>query len=124
MVQNRVPYRFNKTVGPNEKGYIEEAMPADGTIESCKIRFYLGAELDLKVLPFVQRPYKVREDIVKLIGDRNYFVGDDDVFEYELSIPVYRHEKIMVWFENVNTEYSFDLIVEIEVEHLNGANRT
>lgn len=117
----RYSVRFAETVAPGETEELTEEVTRDATVERVTVRIYLGAELDLRVRPFVTESDSRRPLIV--YQGKEYIDGDDDVYEFALSEPVAGGESIGVEVENRSGQWPYDFSMSATVDYENGLGR-
>ncbi|MWG34158.1 hypothetical protein [Halomarina oriensis] len=117
----RYSVRFAETVEPGETVELTEEVSRDATVERVTVRIYLGAELDLRVRPFVTESQSRRPLVV--YQGKQYIDGDNDVYEFALSEPVAGGESIGVEVENRDGTNSYDFSMTATVDHDGGLNR-
>lgn len=117
----RYSVRFAQTVAPGETAELTEEVSRDATVERVTVRIYLGAELDLRVRPFVTESDSRRPLVV--YQGKQYIDGDNDVYEFTLSEPVAGGERIGVEVENKDETNSYDFSMTATVDHGGGLNR-
>ena len=114
---------FRKKVSANSKGKITERVKDNGTIEKLMIKFYIGQELHLKVWPYIKHTGNKVESMVTIAGDKdNYITGDDDNFIFDVVIPVFYDDEIVVEFENIS-DYEYNLVCDVTIDYYNGNDR-
>lgn len=124
---NREAFRMALQVPAGGSGEIEERIRGNCTLERATLRIYIGAQLDLKIMPCIARAYaggEVREPLIKYAtGGKAYLDGDDDDFSWSLSIPLEVDDKIIVAYRNDDLVNAYDFAFDFEVDYLGGANR-
>jgi len=100
-----------------------ERVKDNGTIESVKLRFYSGQEMQLKVLPYIRRTGNRIEYLTTSPNDNKYIYGDDDYFILDVVIPVYYDDEIIVEVINESPTYAYDLSVDITIDYYMGDSR-
>lgn len=124
---------FRKEIAPNTKETMVERVKADGTIEGMMVRFYRGQELALKVRPYIEHKGKKIEDLVtypstgvivagELVATDKFLSGDDDVFNFDVSVTVENDDYIKIWVHNTSTIYTYNVVVDITVDYIGGKN--
>lgn len=118
---------FRKNVPPNSKGRIMERVKDNGTIEKLMLRFYMGQELKLGVWPYIKHNGNKIESMVTIAGDETrdnlYLTGDDDQLVFDVVIPVYYDDEIIVEYENTSSEYEYNLVCDITIDYYLGTDR-
>lgn len=121
--------RFANRVGPGGDDDRRHEVNVEGaTIEEVKVRIYRGAELDLRVTPYVAREAdQDREQVVPLIttveGGKPYVDGDGDRWTFPVSIPVEEGDEIGVEVNNIDADNGYDYAVDMTIEKAGGSNR-
>lgn len=115
---------FKKTIAPNTVETIKERVKADGFISSVSIRFYPGAENDLQVKPYIKHKgtHAIEDFFTYPEGTQKFISGDNDYFEYNVSLQVMYDDEIEVWVENKSTNYAYTLSVDVEINYT-GVNK-
>lgn len=116
-----VTRRFSTTVGPGESGQLTADAERDATVERVDVRFYAGPRLDLRLVPFVRSDAN-RVELIDTTG-RDAIVGDNDVFQFEVSEPLGTTDTLGVAFENVDEEHSYDFAVDLQIDREKGQDR-
>lgn len=110
---------FSETVAGNSNSITEYSVQADATVEKLSVRIYPGPETDFKIYPEIKREQAdTVESLVRFEG-KQYVDGDDDVFEWDLSVPLYKDDVIQVRAEN-NTGNEYDYRANLEIDERNG----
>lgn len=120
--ENRESFSFSVQVAAASSGTMDQKMGADGTVERIRLRIYTGAQLGLHLVPYILRPNGVREDLVRMVG-KAFIDGDDDHYDFYISKPVYRDEKICVDYWNDDAVNAYDFRMDVEVDHAGGPYR-
>jgi hypothetical protein len=117
--------RIAGAVGPGNEATWRHEMGSDATIEQLDVRIYTGAELDLRVSPFVEygTDQSNRLPLIKFAGDKDYVDGEGDSWEFPISEGVERSEFIGVSVENVDDSYTYDFAVDFVVDRAGGTSR-
>lgn len=103
-------------------GTIEVATDGPCTLEHLKLRIYDGAENTLQLRP--QKERNGTYDELLAYGDgKQYVDGDDDVWEWDLSIPFETDEKIVIRYDNTDTQNPHNFRATTSVDYMNGAER-
>jgi hypothetical protein len=125
---NKESYRFAAKV-PANTGWSETdtlRVAGDGTVERVRVRIYIGAQLDLKLRVWLRRKNggKVDEPLIKFVkGMKDYIDGDDDDFSFEIGVPVYLDDEIVVEYKNDDPLNAYDFSVDVEIDYAGGAYR-
>jgi hypothetical protein len=113
--------RFSESVDPDSSITLTKEVEEDATVEQLDVRIYRGAELALRVTPFVKRDNR-RFELVEFRG-KDYIDGDGDFWEFSVSEAVETEDQIGVEVENVDDEYLFDFAVNMTVDREGGTAR-
>lgn len=108
---------FRKKVKPLEEIELVERIKGEGAIKSLKLRYYLGQELQLQVLPFIRHKGNKIEYMTTSPTNQYYIAGDDDSFSFDVHIGVQNDDEMVVKAKNTNDTYEYDLICDIEIEY-------
>lgn len=96
----------------------------DATVEKATVRFYPGQQLDLQLKLQVLDENGNTKEIVDPVGEFDYLAGDDDKFEFDISVPIRDTDQIVIRADNVDTDgYSYDYIVNMEFDRIGGIER-
>jgi hypothetical protein len=117
----RVPFRFAANVQPGQTVVLEEHVPRDGTIEALRVRIYAGAELALRIRPYIIDSRGNTRELIKFVG-KKFLDGDDDVFTFVLREPVFtaNDERMVVEAINTDATFAYDFSCDIEVDFAAG----
>lgn len=113
----RLAHEFAFTVPPNTSGELRQNIPASGVVERVLIRIYQGAQLNLRLRPYIVRPRQHHDLITFAPGGKQWFDGDDDFYIYQISAEVNRDEAFAVWYHNLQATHTYDFRVTIEVNY-------
>lgn len=113
---------FRKKILAGEKGILSERIKADGTVETIRVRFYIGQELYLKVMPYIRHRGNKVEYPITVVGGDYWLTGDDDNFVFDVVIPVNNDDEFVVEFENTSS-YDYNLAVDVTIDYYAGQNR-
>lgn len=119
----RKGYNFSSTVNADSTEIEKVVAKHDATIEHVHTRFYPGQQLDLQLKLQVVAQDGTKKEIVDPVGERSYVAGDDDKFNWDISVPVEKGDTIRVVAQNVETQYDYDYVANMEVDRLNGLER-
>jgi hypothetical protein len=122
----RLSRRFSTPVDGGEVGELTREVVKDATVERVDVRFYRGPQLDLEVVPFVERNGATQDgDRVNLIDveGRESIVGDDDHFSFPISEPIREGDVIGVEYANTEQQYGYDVTVDMVLEREGGLER-
>jgi len=120
--QESVSFRKILTVG--QETTMKEFIKDDGTIEGLRVRFNQGQQGSLLVRPYIEVKGGSIIDLVTYQQDSDqYLSGDDDKFEFDISLPVGRNDQICVYAKNNSATYGRTVVVDIIVDYYGGQNR-
>lgn len=98
-------------------------IPRDATVERVQVRIYDGAQLDLELSPYIsQGADEGRTDVIRTVG-KDYIDGDDDVYEWDVSLPVERGDELVWSATNNDGSNAYDYRAIVDVEHGGGLRR-
>jgi hypothetical protein len=123
----RVAYPFRTTIGAGASRTIKLPIPRDGTVERITVRFYVGTELGVRVVPYVVSDTGTVKQLLTFPKDgKTYIDGEDDRFIFEIREPVFVGTKEVLCVDFVNTTdaqtgFAYDVAVDIEIDHAAGA---
>jgi hypothetical protein len=107
---------FRKVIQPLESGMLKERVKANGVIRQVSIRFYSGQEKSLRVRPFVLHKASRAEDFFTYVEGTDVFMsGDNDVFNFPITLDVEYDDQIAVSYENTSSAYPYSLVVDVQV---------
>jgi hypothetical protein len=107
-----------KSVQPLEIGTVKERVKYDGFIEAINVRFYAGQESELKVMPLVMhKGGKTETFFTYPEGTDPTLSGEDDNFQYPLSIDIEYDDEIHIRYENRSSTYEYTLVVDVIVSY-------
>jgi hypothetical protein len=107
-----------KAISPLEVGTVKERVKYDGFIERINVRFYAGQESELKVMPLVMhKGGKTETFFTYPEGTEPTLSGEDDRFEYPLSIDIEYDDEIQIRYENRSSLYEYTLVVDVIVSY-------
>lgn len=110
-----------QTVPAGEDGKVTLPITQPGTLEHLKLRIYPGAENYLRLTPKIQRSNGY-EDVIALAG-KSYVDGDDDDFEWDLSMPLRDGDELVVRYENLDDSYEHSFRAVSSIDHAGGLER-
>jgi len=113
--------RFAESVDPESAVTLTKQVEEDATVEQVDVRIYRGAELSLRVSPFVKRDSR-RFDLIEFRG-KDYVDGDGDFWEFSVSESVQKEDVIGVKVENVTTDYTYNFACNLQVDREGGTER-
>lgn len=121
---DRKAYRFALSVPANTSGKLVLDVPSNCTLEKVKCRIYFGAQLALRLKPYIMRPRKTKEEILCYVaGGKDYIDGDDDGFEFDVAIPLWLDDQIVVEYNNTDANYAYDFAIDVELDSRFGVER-
>lgn len=105
------------------------SVPVDGpaTLESLKLRIYSGAENTLQLRP-QKKSNGAYEDLLDYAENdtgtaKTYVDGDDDVWEWALSVPMNPDDEVVIDYENTDGSNAHNFRAVVEIDYLGGAER-
>lgn len=114
--------RFAEQVSAGSTSSLEHEVREPSTIERLIIRIYPGAELDLRVKPYVEIGGDGPKVPLLTYEGKEYVDGDDDKWEFDLVESVDPGDKVGVEVTNVNSNYAYDYAAHISLDP--GADRS
>ena len=109
---------FRKVIPKGSEVRLHERIKSDGYIERFMIRFYAGQERELQVQPYVLHKGARTEHFITYQGDSEpYLSGEDDRYEYPLSINVEYDDEVYVYCKNTSDTYDYTLNCEILIQY-------
>lgn len=114
---------FRKKLAPLEKIELVERVKDNGTLENVKMRFYMGQEMNLKITVYVKHTGNKTEQIFTSPTNDYYVGGDDDTFIFDVIVPVYYDDEIIVKAINESNLYSYDMVVDVDIDYYQGTDR-
>jgi hypothetical protein len=121
--RQRAGQTIAQEVAAGASGELAVDVDAAGTLEGLKLRIYAGAENTLQLRP-QRKTNGGYENLLAYGNDGKHYVdGDDDVWEWDLSIPVQKDDAIVVRYENTDANNPHNFRAVTEIDHLNGVER-
>lgn len=121
---NKETIHFGLSVPANTASDLQFHVPYAATIDRLRVRIYAGAQLTLQIKPIVRRLSNQTENIVKYAQNGKKFLdGDDDVFDFGVSIPIFEDEDIIIEYKNTDLINAYDFAVDVELDYKNGQYR-
>lgn len=120
--ENRRSVRFAESVDPGETITLTKDVERDATVEETTVRIYRGAELALRIKPFVERDNR-RFELIDYPQGKQYVDGDGDFWEFPVSEAVATEDVIGVEVENVATDYAYDFSTDMVLDRAGGTAR-
>lgn len=121
-------WRFANRVGPGGEDDLQREVEVGATVEEVTVRIYRGAELDLRVTPYVA--YNVdqgRAQKMPLVtfvdGGKSFIDGDGDRWTFPVSIPVEEGDVLGVEANNKDPNNGYDYAVDLSVDKAGGKER-
>lgn len=114
---------FRKKLDPLETIELVERVKDKGTLEKVKIRFYMGQEMNLKVTVYIKHTGNRIEQIFTSALNDYWVAGDDDEFVFDVIVPIYYDDEIVVKAINQNATYAYDMVVDINIDYYQGTDR-
>lgn len=121
---------FSATAAAGMAGYasLTHEIKRPGTVEQIRVRFYVGCELNLRVLVKIRHKGQgagIETSLIKYVNGGNEYVdGDDDEHVFKVAFPVAIEDTIVVYYQNVDAVDAFSLRVFVDVDYLGGESRT
>lgn len=115
-VRDQDSLRFASDVPPNSTVTLRRRLQEEGTVEKVRVRIYPGAELDLRVEPFIEigDSNSHRLPLITYGGNgKTYVDGDDDTFEFQVSEFVDGDEVVGVRAENLDGSNTYDFAMDV-----------
>lgn len=118
----RLAHEFSLSVAPGVSGVLTQAVPADGVVERMTVRIYQGAQLQLRLRPYVIRPRQEEYSLVRFAAPpaKQFLDGDDDFFIYLLYVDVTDKDTLAVWYHNLQATHTYDFRVAVEINYAAG----
>ena len=114
---------FSDSVEPDSEQTLRYLVPTDATIEHISVRIYPGPELDLTIRPRLHRAAEGETiDLLRTIG-KNHIDGDNDLWRWDVSIPVRANDEIRVVAANDDDTETYDYRVGMDLDQLGGVSR-
>lgn len=111
---------FSTTVSAGASDKNRYTVPKDATIEKLSIRIYPGAETDLEIAPeIIKFQTDTVENLVRFEG-KQFVDGDDDIFTWDLSVPVEKDDIIQVRANNQDDSNPYDYRVNLDIDERGG----
>lgn len=122
--ENRRSVRFAESVDPDSEVELSKVIEKPATVEQLDVRIYRGAELDLRVKPYVRREDQ-RHPLVEYHG-KSFIDGDSDHWTFPVSESVEKDDEIGVVIENTSSTadgYVLDGAVDLTLDRAGGSSR-
>lgn len=117
--------RFAEQVDPGATVTDRYQVDTPSRIEQVNVRIYRGAELDVRIVPFLEfgsdPDHRERLPVLTFAGSKQYVDGDDDAWEFPVEIPIDDDELVGVEVENTDPDNPYDYSVDFELERLGGS---
>lgn len=108
------PVLFRKEIAPLEKDKLTYRIPSNGTIDKLTVRFYPGPEGDLRIRPLLINYSDQPQRIVHYAeGGKDYISGENDEYNYPVSIAVQIDDEIHIYYENLDATNTYSLVVDV-----------
>lgn len=111
-----------RQVPATEDDRLSWTVPRDGTLEHLAVRIYEGAENTLRLNIYHEHTNGGQELLIQPEG-KGYIDGDDDLWPWDLSVPVRQDDKIVVDYENTDGTNAHNFRVTLDVDYYNGLDR-
>jgi hypothetical protein len=116
---------FRYEADPTEIYTLKERMKADGVVSQVNIRFYPGCELALEVKPFILHKGRRAEDFFTYAEfSKSAISGDDDFFQFPVSLTFELDDEICVYFSNTDGINSYTVCVDVFVNYEAGGDES
>jgi hypothetical protein len=116
-------FRYDADAG--EAFTLKERMKADGVVTQVNIRFYAGAELALEVKPFLLHKGRRVEDVFTYPEYTKMAIsGDDDFFQFPVSLTFELDDEFCVYFINTDTANTYTVCVDVFVNYEAGGDES
>ncbi|WP_363467834.1 hypothetical protein [Halogeometricum borinquense] len=120
--ERRESIRFSEAIPPGETETLRFEVTQDCTVEEITVRIYKGPQLDLHIVPFVERGEdgrRRRTDLLRTEG-KEYIDGDDDRFTFAIEEGVEEDEIIGVEVENTDDTNIYDFACHVTIDRAGG----
>lgn len=115
---------IDKLIPAGESITFRHVVEDNGTIEKLNLKFYIGQEKDLQVVPRIVRVSREIEYLVTFNDDGNqYLSGDDDKMDLDIVVPCGINDVIEIKATNVDTTYDYHITCTITIDYFAGQNR-
>lgn len=116
---------FRKQIAPSTSNFlITERIKADCTIEEIRVRFYVGQQLSLEVLPRIKHKGRKYESFFTFPSQTNSILaGDDDYLVFPVSMDAEYDDEIEILVNNKDVTNTYTLAVDIVLDYANGMDR-
>jgi hypothetical protein len=106
---------FRKDIQPGVSEILSERIKSNGAVKSVKVRFYDGSEGSFHVNPYVLHKGSLQENVVSYPdGGEKYMSGNDDDFNFDVSIPIEIDDELKVYVNNTSS-FVYTLVCDIGV---------
>lgn len=116
MDKTKETYRLATTVAPGESNRLSRRLTDVGTLEQITVRIYVGAVLNLHIMPRLNKLHGRLMDVIDYTG-KQFIDGDDDVYVFPVGIPVVVDNELIVDFVNLSATDTLDFAVDFVVDH-------
>lgn len=115
---------FDKVIPAGQTLEFTSKVKDDGTIEKLTVKFYIGQEKGLRVIPTVIHNNNQPEALITYpTGTEQYLSGDDDYFDFPIVVPVALNDVIKLKAINTDSTYDYHLTAAITIDYYAGQNR-
>lgn len=115
---------FNKKIPKNTSVDFQEIIKDDGTIEKINVRFYVGQEKGLHIIPSVLHFRSSSEQLITYPENTDSFLsGDDDSFDFPVIVPVAINDVLKIRAINTDLVFDYTMTVAVTVDYYAGQNR-
>jgi hypothetical protein len=128
MRKNKNGLTFARQVPATEAERLTYEVSRDATIEGVQARIYAGAENTLR-LNFKIQPANGSELFLVEPADtddgsgKDYIDGDDDDWNWNVSHPVEKGDKIVVEYDNTDGSNAHNFRANMNIDYMGGTSR-
>lgn len=115
---------FGATVPAASDERLVHELTTDATVEGVSVRIYRGAENTLRLtlthVPASGSP----SDLVETVdGGKDYVDGDDDLYQWDTSVPVEDGDELVVEANNTDGTNAHNFRVNMDLDYMSGVQR-
>lgn len=115
---------IRKSIPSNTSLVIKERIKGDGTVEGIRLKFYVGQEKKLRVMPKILQTGDVLFDLATYPeGTDRFLSGDDDLVEIPCIISVGYDDELQIHVENTDAANSYSLVCDVFIDYFGGKSR-
>lgn len=120
-IEKGEPFVFSDTVLKGQTLTLTELIEIDCRATNLKIIIPLGPEGDLWIRPYFKTSKDTPRQFVNFVGTKQYFSGDDVVYDIPLDVPIEAYSTLYVVAENktdavTGFDYPLDVIISVEYQ--------